>query len=87
MTPEQRNRNLAKARLARQRQLADRRQRREEEHSRARPAYERACRNYYRVRGEHGEGSDQEREAFRRMIRAECEWFRTHPDSVAGPTH
>ena len=79
MDPALRNKNLAKARRARQKQLRRVKKQRAQEHRAARQAYKASCANYYRIRREHGEGSEQERKAFRKMIRAESEWFRTYP--------
>jgi len=69
----QRDKNLAKARRARIKSLRKAQRQRQQEHRPARQAYKAACANYYRVRREHGEGSEQERAAFLKMIRAESE--------------
>jgi hypothetical protein len=79
----QRDKNLAKARRVRIKQLRQTNRQRQREHKSARQAYKAACASYYRIRRAHGEGSEQEREAFLRMIRAEAEWFRTYP--TGGP--
>ncbi len=79
MDPALRDKNLAKARRTRQKQIRKARKQRQREHRSARQSYRAACDNYYRIRRAHGEGSTQEKEAFRKMIRAEGEWFRTYP--------
>jgi hypothetical protein len=80
----QRDRNLAKARQARQRRLADRRREQAKAYAKAKPIYDKACRDYYATLAVHGEGSPEEREAFGVMLAAEVDWFNAYPK---GETH
>lgn len=79
MTTEERITNLDKARAARSQQLADRRTERAAAFAIANPAYLAAVGAYYVIRSQYGEGSSEEKVAFRKMLDAEVAWFRCHP--------
>ena len=79
LTTQERSRNLAKARRVRQDNAVKAERERARQHKTAKRLYERAIAKHSQALREHGEGSPQERRAFRAEIAAECEWFRTHP--------
>ena len=81
MTDADRRRALARGRATAKRNRAAAARRRAREHRAATRAWAKARSDYYRVLVEYGEGSRQEKRAFRKLITAEGAWFRTHPAS------
>lgn len=79
MTPQERSRNLAKARKARQVKADRERRTRATAHRQADRRYRDRSASHHDALRVYGDGSREERREFRKLIKAEAEWFRTYP--------